>query len=206
MIGIYGGTFDPVHYGHLRTALEVKEQFDLQELRLLPSRIPPHRAQPGAATGQRFAMLKLALAGGRDGLLIDTRELQREGPSYMVETLASIRREIAQQPLLLFIGSDAFEHLNTWFQWSRLFEFAHIVVMTRPGAVKQSLPIELTQKLTATQALLKQQPCGKLFFQIVTQLDISASQIRSIFAAHRRADFLLPDNVINYILRNDLYQ
>ena len=132
MIGVYGGTFDPVHYGHLRTALEVNEYFSLDELRLIPCSRPPHRVSPMAAADMRLQMLRLAV-GNDPVFIIDKRELTRGGPSYMVDTLISIREEVAEVPLLLFIGADGFRYLTSWFQWERLFDFAHIVVMSRPG-------------------------------------------------------------------------
>ena len=132
MIGIFGGTFDPVHYGHLRSALEVKDIFGLSEVRLIPCAQPPHREQPAATALMRLHMLELAIEN-QPGLIIDTRELNRQGVSYMVDTLKSLRQEFPNEPLLLFIGSDAFNHLKTWHQWQHLFDTAHIVVMTRPG-------------------------------------------------------------------------
>jgi len=111
MIGIFGGTFDPIHYGHLRSALEVKETFGLTEIRLIPSAQPPHREQPAATALMRLHMLELAIKN-QPGLIIDTRELNRSGASYMVDTLKSLRQEFNDEPLLLFIGSDAFNQLK----------------------------------------------------------------------------------------------
>ena len=205
MIGVYGGTFDPVHYGHLRTALEVKEQFDLQEIRLLPCSQPPHRQQPAVPAGKRLEMLQLAIAE-RSGMVIDTRELQRSGPSYMVDTLQSIRQEIDAIPLLLFIGTDAFTHLSDWHQWQSLFDFAHVVVITRPGSAKQVLNSFFAKREVKSQLALQQRSEGLLFFQAVTQLDISATAIRQIIAEKRNPGFLLPDDVIRYINKHRLYQ
>ena len=205
MIGIYGGTFDPVHYGHLRTAVEVKELFDLQELRLLPSRQPPHRARPGAMPGMRLQMLQLAIKD-QAGLQIDTRELERSGPSYMVETLQVIRAELSDKPLLLFVGKDAFAGLTGWRCWQSIFDYAHLVVMNRPESQSMVLPEFLEQRLIKSREDLKRHTQGKLFFQNVTQLDISSSKIRQIFAEKRNPAYLLPNDVISYIQRNTLYQ
>ena len=205
MIGIYGGTFDPIHYGHLRTAMEVKELFDLQELRLLPSRQPPHRARPGALPEMRLQMLQLAIKD-QAGLLIDTRELDRAGPSYMVDTLQAIRTKLSNKPLLLFVGKDAFAGITGWHCWQSLFDFAHVVVMNRPESQNMELPGFLEQRLVNCRADLKQYTQGKLFFQNVTQLDISSSKIRQIFAKKRNPAYLLPNDVISYIQRNKLYQ
>ena len=205
MIGIFGGTFDPVHYGHLRVALEVKEIFELDEVRLIPSATPPHREQPVASAVMRLNMLELAIAN-QPGLVIDTRELKRSGASYMVDTLSSLRQDLPNQTLLLFIGTDAFNHLNTWHQWQRLFDFAHIIVMTRPGYSHQRLDDFLTAKIAANRSELSQTKAGKIFFQPVTQLDISATALRKLIAEKRNPGFLLPDAVINYINQNQLYQ
>ncbi len=205
MIGIYGGTFDPVHYGHLRTAVEVKELFDLQELRLIPSFQPPHRLRPGALPEMRLRMLQLAIKN-QSGLQVDTRELAREGPSYMVDTLQSLRAEEENKPLLLFVGADAFAGVTGWHRWQSLFDFAHLVVMNRPDSQSVILPEFLEQRQVKSSDALKQHAFGKLYFQNVTQLDISASKIRGIFAEKRNPAYLLPNDVINYIQQNKLYQ
>ncbi|HBA66297.1 MAG TPA: nicotinic acid mononucleotide adenylyltransferase [Methylococcaceae bacterium] len=205
MIGIYGGTFDPIHFGHLRTALEVKEIFALDEIRLIPCFIPPHRDSPSAPASMRLRMLELALED-RTNMTVDTREIDRGGPSYMVETLMSLRAEIGERPLLLFIGADAFTCLTAWYQWQRLFEFAHVVVMTRPGFNAQVVDGFLTRRLTENRQALKEHSAGHLFFQSVTRLEISATAIRQIIAKHRDPGFLLPESVIQYIRQHKLYQ
>ncbi len=205
MIGIFGGTFDPVHYGHLRSALEVKEIFGLSEVRLIPSAQPPHREQPAATVLMRLHMLELAIKD-QPGLVIDTRELNRQGASYMVDTLQSLRQELKNEPLLLFIGSDAFNQLKTWHQWPHLFDFAHIVVMTRPGFTIQNLDDFFKARLATEITELANNSTGKLYFQQVTQLDISATAIRNMIAEQQNPGFLLPDNVIAYIRQHKLYQ
>ncbi|MDD5320043.1 MAG: nicotinate-nucleotide adenylyltransferase [Methylococcales bacterium] len=205
MIGILGGTFDPVHYGHLRSALEVKEIFGLTEIRLIPSAQPPHREQPAATALMRLHMLELAIKN-QPGLIIDARELNRNGTSYMVDTLKSVRQEFKDEPLLLFIGSDAFNHLKTWHQWPHLFDFAHIVVMTRPGFETQNLDEFFKARLAAGITELAHNVAGKLYFQQVTQLDISATAIRNMIAEQKNPGFLLPDSVIAYIRQHKLYQ
>ena len=205
MIGIFGGTFDPVHYGHLRSALEVKDIFGLSQVRLIPSAQPPHREQPSATALMRLQMLELAVQD-QPGLIIDTRELNRHGPSYMVDTLKSLRQEYKDEPLLLFIGSDAFNHLKSWHQWRHLFDFAHIVVMTRPGFDVQHLDDFFKDRLAGDITELAHNAAGKLYFQQVTQLDISATAIRELIARQQNPGFLLPDTVIAYIRQHQLYQ
>ena len=209
MIGIFGGTFDPVHYGHLRSALEVKDIFGLDEVRLIPCANPPHRDEPAVTAEMRLRMLKLAIKN-QPGLKIDTRELDRyaqhQAPSYMVDTLKSLRQEFPREPLLLFIGSDAFKHLSGWHQWQQLFDYAHLVVMTRPGFETMELDGFFKARLVKDIEELAQAIAGKLCFQQVTQLDISATAIRDIIARKQNPGFLLPDAVIEYIKQHKLYE
>ncbi|MGZ4978281.1 MAG: nicotinate-nucleotide adenylyltransferase [Methylobacter sp.] len=209
MIGIFGGTFDPVHYGHLRAALEVKDIFGLNEVRLIPCANPPHREQPGVTAGMRLRMLELAIKN-QPGLKIDTRELDRhktdQTPSYMVDTLKSLRQEFPNESLVLFIGTDAFKHLTGWHQWQRLFDYAHIVVLTRPGSEIQELDVFFKVRLAKDINELAQVIAGKLYFQQITQLDISATAIRDIIARKQHPGFLLPDAVIEYIKQHKLYE
>ena len=205
MIGIYGGTFDPVHYGHLRTALEVKEIFALDELRLIPCYQSPLKNSSQATPAQRLEMLERGIAN-QTGFICDSRELDRAGRSYMVDTLTSLRNDFPAQSLILFMGGDAFAQLESWYQWQRLFDYAHIVVITRPHSEKPSLAEFLNQRLTTQLSDLKIEKHGRLFFQTVTQLDISATAIRALQAQKRSIRFLLPDNVIDSIERYKLYQ
>lgn len=204
MIGIFGGTFDPVHYGHLRSALEVKAIFGLTEVRLIPCSQPPHRTQPVAPASMRLDMLRLAINYQPD-LVVDTRELDRGGVSYMVDTLKSLRQEFPELPLLLFIGADAFNHLTAWHQWQQLFDVAHIVVMTRPCFETQPLDVFFKDRLTDNRTELAENTAGKLYFQGITQLDISATAIRRMIAEKQNPAFLLPDAVIAYIKQHQLY-
>ena len=205
MIGIYGGTFNPVHYGHLRTALEVKELFQLEQLRLIPCRLPAHKEEPDVSGEMRYQMLNLAVANV-PGFLVDRRELDRAGPSYMVDTLQSLREELGEQSLLLFIGADAFAGLESWRQWRQLFDFAHLVVMTRPGFHHRQLPGFLEQRLLVNREQLAASQSGGLYFQEVTLLDISATDIRQLLAAGGNPQFLLPDKVLAFIQQHQLYQ
>jgi nicotinate-nucleotide adenylyltransferase len=209
MLGIYGGTFDPIHYGHLRTALEVKEAVGLDEIRLIPSQIPPHRGTPGATPEQRLAMLAAALADAEPGFRIDTRELERRGPSYMVDTLASIRAEIGPEPLCLIVGLDAFLGLHRWHRWRELFELAHVLVMRRPGPepeIPEELEAPLRERAATAPDALRAAAAGLIHFVPVTQLDISATRIRAAVAAGRSARYLTPDPVLDLIRRLNLYR
>jgi nicotinate-nucleotide adenylyltransferase len=204
MIGIYGGTFDPVHFGHLRTAIEIKALFNLQEVRLIPCANPPHRTAPLTPPLMRLQMLQLAIAN-QAGLVADACELARTGPSYTVDTLRELRATQENRPLLLFMGMDAFAGIERWHQWQHLFDYAHVVVMTRPGFKQPAVAGILSDLLVADPALLQQSPGGKLFFQPVTQLDISATAIRTMIAKRQDPHYLLPDSVIDFIRQHQLY-
>lgn len=205
MIGILGGTFDPVHLAHLRVALEVQEALGLAEVRFVPCRVPPHRATPVATVEQRCAMLRLAIAG-QQGFLVDERELQRPGPSYTVDTLAELRAEWPTTPLCLIVGSDAFEGIATWHRWQQLPELAHLVVAHRPGWVP-AIPAGAAPLSAARcdAAAIATAPAGGVLFQPVTQLDIAATQIRTLVQAGRSVRYLVPDAVRGFIYDHHLY-
>lgn len=210
MIGIFGGTFDPVHYGHLRTALEVAEQVELEQVRFIPCGLPPHRAIPVAHSADRLAMLALATAD-QPGFTIDEREIQRSGPSYMVDTLVSLREELGDTEALgLILGMDAFLALDSWHQWEQLIELAHLLVMTRPGwdaAASGSESIQnLVAKRTATDIKsIQQHAAGKIAFLSVSKLGISSSMLREKLAAGNSCRYLLPDSVYHYIKDKQIY-
>lgn len=206
-LAIFGGTFDPVHIGHLRAAWEAAEALDA-EVRLVPAHVPPHRPQPQASAAHRVAMLRLALAG-QARLALDTRELQREGPSYTVDTLRELRAEIGpQRPLILLVGADAYAGFPGWHQWLALYELASIVVLTRPGhAVEWSgvLALETRARRVATSAELRGQASGAVLELEVSALDISASSIRATIAAGREPRFLVGATVLDYLRTHGLY-
>ena len=207
MIGIFGGTFDPVHNGHCRIGLELCQQLGLDELRFVPCRQPPHRAMPVASAEQRLAMLQLAIAGQSE-FIIDEHELRRDGPSYMVDTLAAIRAEEGDMSLCLILGSDAFAGLSTWHRWRQLIELAHLVIARRPGNTVQPEGelLELYQRCQVTDvADLHAAPAGKIIVCPVTQLDISSTGIRTQLAGGGNVRYLLPDDVWVYAQQHQLY-
>lgn len=209
MLGIFGGTFDPVHYGHLRTALEVQEALPISELRFLPCRSPPHRGVPGANAKQRLIMLELALQKAGGQFSVDRRELDREGPSYMVDTLSSLRIEFFDRPICLILGLDAFAAIHSWHRWRELFNLAHIIVMHRPDSTVPDWAGEMAdivQNRSINQAgQLMANPFGKVLFLEVTQLAISATKIRALVANGKNPRYLLPDPVIEMIQAQGLY-
>ena len=205
VIGIYGGSFDPIHYGHLRTAVEVEAFFALDELRLMPCYQSPLKQGTRASAADRVAMLQLAIAAQTDWLC-ETCEIERQGSSYMVETLAMLKADLVDSTLIVFIGMDAFNQLTHWYRWQQLFNYAHLAVITRPGIVPNNLDDFLANRLVSHAAALRTSTAGQLFFQTVTPLDISATHIRSLFSNHGNARFLLPDSVIAYINAHNLYR
>ncbi|MDQ7016924.1 MAG: nicotinate-nucleotide adenylyltransferase [Gammaproteobacteria bacterium] len=206
-IGIFGGTFDPVHYGHLRPALEMQQDLNLSEVRFIPCRIPPHKTKPKASVEHRLAMLQLALEG-LEGMCVDQRELQREGISYMVDTLTSLRQELGERPICLILGMDAFAGIHRWHRWRDLLRLAHLVVASRPGSEVplRGVPGDLLQHFSTRQPRrLLEKPSGVVLLHPVTQLDISATQTRKLAAKSGDLRFLMPEKVRNYIEQHRLY-
>jgi nicotinate-nucleotide adenylyltransferase len=207
-IGILGGTFDPIHFGHLRSAVEVREYLALDELRLVPNARPPHRDVPGATAQQRLEMVHLATASD-DQLLVDDCELRRERPSYTVETLEDLRAELgASATLFLIVGWDAFSGLPGWHRWESLLELASLVVLQRPEQ-DQELP-ELLKDLLAARSVSSPEALtsthGEILCLAQTPLAISATHIRALISAGRSPRFLLPDSVLGYIETQGLYR
>lgn len=207
-IGILGGTFDPVHVGHLRSAVEVAEALKLDELRLIPSARPPHRSTPQVSARDRLAMVELAVADA-DGLVVDDRELQRDTPSYSIDTLESLRRELgATDQLFLLLGWDAFCGLPSWQRWEELLQHCHILVLQRPDAdteAPEALRDLLAARSVNTPSAL-QGPGGQIAFIWQTPLAVSATQIRALLASGKSARFLVPDAVLAYIHAHGLYR
>lgn len=192
-LGVFGGTFDPVHLGHLSVAWEAAELLGA-EVRLVPANVPPHRPAPMASAAERVAMLRVALRG-QDRLTLDTRELERSGPSYTVDTLAELRAEVGQRALVLLVGADMFAQLTAWHRWRELFALAHVGVLSRPGVGAQ-LPAALERELQARRladlGALAHLPAGRIVQLEVTPLEISATRVRALLAAGRDPRYLLP--------------
>ena len=212
-VGILGGTFDPIHYGHLRLAEEMLELANLRQIRFIPTGIPPHRAAPQVSAQHRSAMVQLAIAD-QPAFVLDDREVRCATPCYTVNTLRELRTELgATQPLCLLMGGDAFLQLHTWHEWEQLFELAHIVVGYRPGFTLEERIHSATEALQrhyharlCTAAILSQQPCGGIAELAIPKLEISATDIRRRVAENRTIRYLLPNAVADYIHQHHLYQ
>ncbi len=207
-LGILGGTFDPVHCGHLRLAIEMRERLGLSRVHLIPVRVPPHRDAPHADPRSRLRMLEAAVRGAPE-LQVDDRELRREGPSYTVDTLISLREDYPEHSLCLLLGMDAFAGLASWHRWRELLELAHIGVAQRPGA-RAPLGGEAARLLEERRAPLEQRglnqaPAGSIFVAEVPALDVSASRIRSLLAAGRSVRYLVPEATLDIILEDRIY-
>ncbi len=206
---IFGGTFDPVHNGHLHTATDVAELLGVNQVRLIPCGEPAHRSPPIATAAQRLKMLQLAVEG-QASFVIDTQELARSGPSYMVDTAANLRSELGQQCCIcLMMGMDAFLGLPNWHQWQKIPEYLNLVVMERPGWQKmqhEALQPLLERCQVPTIEALKSAPAGKILMVTVSKLAISASQIREKISAGEPVDGLLPKAVLELIETEKIYQ
>jgi nicotinate-nucleotide adenylyltransferase len=205
MIGIYGGTFNPVHYGHLRTALELQNLFAFDQIRFIPCYQPALKNQPNLNATMRLEMLQLAIVD-QPKFVCDDQELIRQGRSYTIETLMSLRQQFPQQPLVLLMGSDAFATLPQWHQWQKLLDYAHIIVMLRPESQQPPLLNYFKRRLANNPANLKHNLAGKLYLQTVTQLAISSTKIRALLTKGGTPQFLMPNTVIDYISQHNLYR
>jgi nicotinate-nucleotide adenylyltransferase len=206
---VFGGTFDPVHYGHLRSALELVERLQLERLRLMPCARPPHRAAPPCSAEHRAAMVELAVAG-EPRLHCDTRELGRAGASYTIDSLIELRDELgAETGLCMVMGCDAVLGITGWHRWQELLDWAHVIILARPGWVlPQSGEVAdwLRQHRLDEPGALRRQSAGGILIQELRRLDISSTEIRQLLAAGRSARYLLPQSVLEYIRDHQLYR
>ncbi|WP_010323610.1 nicotinate-nucleotide adenylyltransferase [Marinobacterium stanieri] len=204
-----GGTFDPVHNGHLRTALELKQWLGVDQVCLIPSGAPVHRDEPGCTPQQRLEMVQLAVQD-EPALAADAREIESDDPSYSLLTLKALRAERgADCPIIMTMGMDAYQTLPSWHQWQSFLDYAHILVLARPGydggdANAELLDFTGRHQAPAVDELLKA-PSGRVFIQELTPLGISATQIRQLIAQGQSPRYLMPEPVWHYIQYNTLY-
>jgi nicotinate-nucleotide adenylyltransferase len=206
-VGILGGTFDPIHLGHLRMALELYEALDLAKVHVIPCYLPVHRKQPVASHLERLAMVECAVAD-EDALVADAREIIRKSPSYTIDTLLEMRDELPNTPLCLLIGIDAFLGFPSWHRFSEILNCAHIIIAHRPqyrlpgtGIIAELIKERLQHEV----AYIHENLAGGILLRPITALEISATDIRKQIAMGRNPRYLLPDKVYNYIKEHGTY-
>lgn len=213
-IGILGGTFDPIHIGHLRSALEVKENLQLDEMRLIPVYLPSHRKPPIATPEDRLNMVRYGISDTE--LSVDNREILRKGPSYTVDTLISFREEFPDHSISMVLGTDAFFKLPTWHQWERILELCNIIVIHRSGwemnekqmsaSSASKVMAELLEKFHLKENEdLREYQHGRIQTQKITLLEVSGQALRGMIAKGASPRYLIPENVLKYIAENRLY-
>jgi nicotinate-nucleotide adenylyltransferase len=206
-IGLFGGTFDPIHFGHLRTAFELLQALKLAQVRFLPTGDPPHREAPLASGQLRYEMVRAAV-GGQAGFSVDDREIRRQGVSYTIDTLVELRQENPQRSLCMLLGMDAFLGMPTWHRWREIFELCHIVVAHRPGwkaPVTGPLGEVMVDRGTGSVRDLHASVAGRIYVHGVTQLEISSTDLRALIMSGRDLRYLVPDSVRDLIQRSGCY-
>ncbi|MET0497099.1 MAG: nicotinate-nucleotide adenylyltransferase [Steroidobacteraceae bacterium] len=207
-IGIFGGTFDPIHFGHLRTAFELLQSLRLSEVRFMPAGNPPHRETTVASSELRLQMVKAATQG-QPGFVVDDREIRREGLSYSVDTMRTLRADFPDRSLCLIVGMDAFLGLPKWHQWRELLDLVHVAVAHRPGwRAPSSGPLGelLVDRGTGRIDDLHEKLSGSIFIHAGTQLEISSTEFRKLVAAGRDPRYLMPDAVREIIQQTGCYR
>jgi len=206
-IGLFGGTFDPIHYGHLRTAFELWQALRLAQVRFLPTGDPPHRGPTQASAELRLQMVRAAVAG-QSAFVVDDREMRRSGVSYSVDTLLDLRREFADRSLCLLLGMDAFLGMPNWHRWREIFDLAHVVVAHRPGwkaPITGPLGEVMVDRGTGSVRDLHQSMAGRVYVLAVTQLEIASTDLRQLISANRDLRYLVPDAVRDLIFTTGCY-
>ena len=206
LYGIFGGTFDPVHNGHLQTVLEVVQKCGLERVLFVPSAIPPHKNTPHASASERLEMVRLAISSYRN-FELDDRELQRDAPSYTLETIKSLNQDYPDRKFCFILGIDAMLGLENWYQWQELLSCMHFIVMQRPGwARAEDLPEWWHKRLATSLSDLKNSQGGKIFETHVKPVAVSATEIRFSIAQDIDVSGMMPEPVWEYIQKNNLYQ
>jgi len=206
-IGVMGGSFDPIHYGHLRTAFELAQALALAQVRFMPAGDPPHRETPLAPGALRLEMVRAAVAG-EPAFAVDDREIRRTGRSYTFDTLTGLRAELPGRPLCLLLGMDAFLGMPTWHRWREIFDLAHVVVAHRPGwkaPTQGPLGEVMVDRGTGSVRDLHDATAGRIYVHAVTQLEISSTDLRALIARGRDPRYLVPDSVCKLLRETGWY-
>ena len=211
MIAILGGTFNPIHNGHLHLAEQLQAKLNFESIRFMPAAIPALKDAPNVTAAQRAEMVDIAISDF-ENFDLDTRELSRSGTSYTIDTLTLLREELGKEISLCWLmGSDAFAHLNAWYRWQELLNYAHLVVVKRPHSddlshLNAELQTLLNQHQTNDIEALRQQACGKILIQEIAALDISSTDIREKLKNNQEDGKTIPLAVLHYIRQHHLYQ
>lgn len=206
-IGLFGGMFDPIHYGHLRTAFELWQALKLAEVRFMPAGSPPHKQMTHASADLRLAMVSAAIADQK-GFVVDDREIRRKGVSYSYDTLAELRAEFPDRSLCLLLGMDAFLGLPDWHRWRELLDLAHIVVAHRPGWKAPTMgPLGevMVDRGTGSVRDLHEKLAGRIYIRAVTQLEISSTDLRQVITSGQDPRYLVPEEVRKIIRETGCY-
>lgn len=207
IIGIYGGTFDPIHNGHLHVANTLLTELPFQEIRFIPCFEPVHRQSPIATPEQRLHLCELALEN-QTKLIVDSREIQREGKSFMIDTLKSLRTEFKDFPLALIIGADSLETFQTWKSWKQIIDYAHLLVVNRPESVSpQDLTLQdmIKKCVTTDKEKLNTQLSGLIYFAYIPPSPVSATKLRQQLSSAKDISHFVPKNVFDYIRAQHIY-
>ena len=208
-VAVFGGTFDPVHHGHLRSALELVEHLSVDQIRLMPCCSPPHRGMPAAAAEHRAAMVQLAVAR-EEKLICDRRELERSGKSYSIDSLIELHEELgAGCSLSLVMGCDAVQSVESWHRWQELLDWAHIVVLARPGwqfPTTGAVARWLSEHRCDDHRVLQRERSGRILVAQLRPLAISSTEIRRLLQDDMSIRYLLPEPVLDYIQLHQLYK
>lgn len=209
MIGIFGGSFDPPHFGHIKSALALLENFEFTQIRFMPCQLSPHKENVFADAQHRWQMLNL-VCSSQSKLVVDDRELIRQGPSYTIDSMVELREEIGgNQSLVLIVGIDAYLAFCKWHRYEEILSYCHIIVLHRPGySLSKSGCEKEYYELNKTEdsKLLATQSHGKIYKSKLEKLDISSTLIRETIAQGKQPKYMLPGNVWNYVRRNKLYK
>lgn len=207
-VGLLGGTFDPIHFGHLRMAIEIFQAFSLNEVKLIPCYRPVHRSQPVAPVKDRFNMVKLAVKT-EPALTVSDVEIKQQSPSYTIKTITTLRQQLPTTPLCFILGIDAFLGFSSWQQWQDILRQCHLIVAHRPQyrLPEQGMTADIVAEYSQTDfTAIHQVLGGYLFFYPITPLEISATDIRQQIVEGRNPRYLLPNSVLDYIQQRHIYQ
>ena len=209
MIGVFGGSFDPIHFGHIKTALALLENFEFEQIRFVPCQLSPHKKSINASAQHRQQMLHM-ICDSHDKLVIDNRELNRPPPSYTIDTLLELRKEFGEQKsIALILGMDAYIAFCKWYRYEEILRHCHLLLLQRPryrvpesGCEKELIELYGTQSIT----FLYDKTYGHIFLSDIEKIDVSSTMIRDTIAKGGQPRYAMPGNVWNYIKRNRVYK